>query len=186
MRPFLFAGICQRITEIMYDPIPPRPAPVLTLDSHKIEVFEHLYLETRRLGSAAFIDYNIAYPKHEFLRYLIERKRVLLHGSNNPNLKILLPVRFSTDARAAMNRQSVFASDDGILPMFYAILDRENYVGSMSNGAYRLPDAAGSQTTHYFFSINEEMLKLQPFRCGTIYLLPRDKFKPAAEGYGVN
>ena len=169
----------------MYEPIPPCPAPVLTLDSQKIEAFEYLFLEARRLGPAAFIDYNITYPKHEFLRYLVTRKQILLHGSNYPNLKVLLPIRGSTDTRAAMNSQSIFASADGILPMFFAILNRENYVGSMSNGAYRLSNATGLATTYYFFSINEEMLKLQPFRRGTIYLLPRDKFKPAADGHGV-
>ena len=158
----------------MYEPIPPRPAPVLTLNSQKIEAFEYLFLQTRRLGPAAIIDYNITYPKHEFLRYLVDRKQILLHGSNYPDLKVLLPVRFSTDARAAMNKQSIFAAADGILPMFFAIVDRENYVGTMSNGAYRLPDATGLATNHYFFSLNEEMLKLRPFRRGWIYLLPKE------------
>lgn len=169
----------------MYEPVPPCPAPVLTLDSQKIEAFENLYREARRLGPAAFIDYNIPYPKHEFLRYLVDQKQVLLHGSNFPDLKVLLPMRFTTDARAAMNRQSIFATPDGILPLFFAILNRENYVGSMSIGAYRLADATGLPTTHYFFSINKEMLKLWPFRRGTIYLLPKDTFRPAADGQGV-
>lgn len=169
----------------MSEPVPPCPAPVLTLDSKKIEAFEKLLLEARRLGPAAFIDYNIPYPKHEFLRYLVDRKQILLHGTTYPDLKVLLPMRGSTDARAAMNKRSIFASADGILPMFFAIMNRENYVGSLSNGAYRLMDATGMSTTHYFFSINEEMLKLWPFRCGTVYLLPRDKFKPAANGHGV-
>jgi len=169
----------------MYEPIPPRPAPALTLDSQKIEAFESLFLQTRRLGPGAVIDYNITYPKHEFLRYLVDRKQILLHGSNYSDLKVLLPMRSSTDARAAMNRETVFASADGILPMFFAILDRENYVGTVSNGAYRLPDATGLATNHYFFSLNDEMLRLWPFRRGWVYLLPKDKFRLAAEGHGV-
>jgi hypothetical protein len=169
----------------MSEPIPPRPAPVLTLDSQKIEAFESLFLQTRRLGPGAVIDYNITYPKHEFLRYLVNRKQILLHGSNYPDLNVLSPVRLSTDTRAAMNKESVFAAADGILPMFFAILDRENYVGSWSNGAYRLPDVTGVATNHYFFSLNEEMLQLSPFRDGWVYLLPRDKFKLAAHGHGV-
>jgi hypothetical protein len=169
----------------MREPIPPRPAPILTLNNQKIEAFESVFLQTRRLGPGAVIDYNLTYPKHEFLRYLVDRKQILLHGSNHSDLKVLLPVRFSTDARAAMNRETIFAAADGILPMFFAILDRENYVGTMSNGAYRLPDATGLATNHYFFSLNEEMLKLRPFRRGWIYLLPKDKFKLAAEGHGV-
>lgn len=166
-------------------PIPPCPAPSLKLDSQKIEAFECLFSEARRLGPAAFIDYNIPYPKHEFLRYLVDQKQILLHGSNQPNVKILLPMRFTTDARAAMKGESVFAAADGILPMFFAILARKNYVGSMSIGAYRLRDATGLPATHYFFSINEEMLKMWPFRSGMVYLLPKDTFKPAADGQGV-
>ena len=168
-----------------YAPIPPRPAPTLALDSQKIESFEFLLLEARRLGPAAFIDYTVPYPKHEFLRYIVEQKQILLHGSNYPNVKILLPMRFTTDARAAMNSASVFAAADGILPMFFAILDRKNYEGTMSIGAYRLQDASGLTTTHYFFSINEKILTLWPFRPGAVYLLPRNNFKPAADGQGV-
>jgi hypothetical protein len=169
----------------MSEAVSPCPAPVLLLTNQKIEAFENLFSEARRLGPAAFIDYNIPYPKHEFLRYLVDRKQILLHGTSYPDLKVLLPMRGSTDARTAMNQRSIFASADGILPMFFAIMNRENYVGSLSNGAYRLMDATGLSTTHYFFSINEEMLKLWPFRSGTVYLLPRDKFKPAANGHGV-
>ena len=169
----------------MYEPIPPRPAPVLTLDSQKIEAFESLFVQIQRLGPAAVIDYNIPYPKHEFLRYLVERKQILLHGSNNSDLKVLLPVRFSTDFRAAMNSEAVFAAADGILPMFFAIVDREIYVGTMSNGAYRLPDATGLATNHYFFSLNHELLKLRPFRRGWIYLLPKDTFTLADDHQGA-
>lgn len=168
-----------------YAPIPPRPAPALTLDSEKIETFEGLFLEARQLGPAAFIEYKIPYPKHEFLRYLVDRKEILLHGSNHSNVKVLLPMRFTRDARAAMNGASVFAAADGILPMFFAILNRENYVGTMSIGAYRLRDATGMTTNHYFFSINEAKLTSWPFRRGTVYLLPKDTFKPAADGQGV-
>ena len=169
----------------MYEPTPPCPAPVLTLNSQKVEAFEYLFSEAQRLGPATLIDYNIPYPKHEFLRYLVDRKQILLHGSNFPDLKVLLPMRFTTDARTGMKSESVFAVADGIFPLFFAIINRENYVGTLSNGGYRLTDATGVATTHYFFSINEEMLKLWPFRCGTIYLVPKDTFKPAADGLGV-
>lgn len=178
-----------------YAPIPPCPGPPLTLDSKKFEAFESLFLEARRLSPAAFIDYNIPYPKHEFLRYLVERKEILLHGSNYSNVKVLMPVLFTSDVKEATNNQLVFAAADAILAMFFAILDRrvtnlqltcfKKYVGTMSNGSYQLPDATGVRTSHYFFSINEERLKLRPFRSGTVYLLPKDKFKPAAEGQDV-
>jgi hypothetical protein len=77
----------EEVSMNMHEPTPPRPAPVFTLDSQKIEAFESLFLQTRRLGPAAVIDYNIPYPKHEFLRYLVDRKEILLHGSNCSDLK---------------------------------------------------------------------------------------------------
>jgi hypothetical protein len=169
----------------MYESIPLSPAPVLTLDSQKIEAFEHLFLEARRLGPSAFVDYNITYPKHEFLRYLIDRKEILLHGSNYPDLKVLVPMRRSKDSRASLNGETIFAAADCILPMFFAILNRDNYAGLMSNVVYRLSDATGLATTYYFFSIDEQALKLRPFRRGTIYLLPKDKFKLAYDGHGI-
>jgi hypothetical protein len=179
----------------MYEPLPPCPAPALTLDTQKIEAFEYLISQVRRLGRAAFIDYKIAYPKHEFLRYLVDRKQILLHGSNNPDLKVLLPISptlsvdsnvgLTRDRGAARNNQSVFASAEVILPMFFAILDRVDYEVSTSIWAYRLSDAAGLATIYYSLSINEEVLKSRPFRGGTIYLLPKHKFTPVAEGNGI-
>ena len=169
----------------MHESIPLSPAPVLTLNSQKVEAFEYLFLEARRLGPAVFVDYNITYPKHEFLRYLVDRKQILLHGSNCPDVKVLMPMRRSKDSRAPLNGQTIFAAADSILPMFFAIINRDNYDGFMSNAVYRLSDATGSTTTYYFFSIDEEALKLRPFRRGTIYLLPRDKFKLAYDGHGV-
>jgi len=169
----------------MYEPIALRPAPVLTLTSQKIEAFEYLFLQAQQLGSDSSIDYNIPYPKHEFLRYLVDRKQILLHGTNSPDLKVLLPIRLTVDARSATNKETVFAAADAMLPMFFAILDREKYLGIVSHAAYRIPDATGLVTDQYYFSISEEMLKLSPFRGGTIYLLPRDKFKTAADGHGV-
>ena len=73
----------------MYEPVPPRPVPVLTLNSQKIDAFEHLFLEAQRLGPDAFVDYNITYPEHEFLRYLVARKQILLHGSSRKRIRVL-------------------------------------------------------------------------------------------------
>ena len=56
-------------------------APPLELPAAKQQVFEALLTSARQNGSTHFIDYTCAYPKHEFLRYVVDSGQFLLHGS---------------------------------------------------------------------------------------------------------
>jgi hypothetical protein len=69
------SGVFQSKGMSMDESIPLCPAPVLTLNSQKIEAFEYLFFGSSATGP--FVDYNITYPKHEFLRYLVARKQIL-------------------------------------------------------------------------------------------------------------
>lgn len=75
------------------------------------------------------------------------------------------------------SRQAVFAATDGIWPMFYAILDRDRVPLLMCSSCVRLGDEA-----RYYFSITASALARQPWRTGTVYLLPSATFEvePAA------
>jgi hypothetical protein len=76
------------------------------------------------------------------------------------------------------NRTAVYAASDGIWAMFFAIVDRERYVRSLNNACFRVIREDGSRTEpYYFFSINGDALPHDPWRKGTIYLLPRDTFE---------
>jgi hypothetical protein len=57
-------------------------------------------------------------------------------------------------------------------------MDRDRYVRSLSNACFRevAPDGTRSEP-YYFFSINGDALPHQPWRQGTIYLLPRATFE---------
>jgi hypothetical protein len=65
--------------------------------------------------------------------------------------------------------------------MYFAIVDRDRYVTSLTNACASIVEDDG--TTHgpyYFFSINADALPHNPWRQGTIYLLPRDTFEHEA------
>ena len=59
---------------------------------------------------------------------------------------------------------------------FFAIVDR-NQVNSITNACVRLEDETGaSHGPYYVFSVSRSALPNQPWRTGTVYLLPRRTF----------
>jgi hypothetical protein len=155
-------------------------APHLELDSDKVAAFEMTF------GSATEppgrIEYQLPYPKHEFLRWLIAERDVVLHGSGNDAIALFEPAP-QTDYFGRV-RTAVFAASDGIWPMFFAILDRSSYHGSLRNNCYWDVDAAGERVKCYAFSINATFLARQPWRQGSIYVLPRATFERVVDDDG--
>src|SRR4051794_28104305 len=66
-------------------------APPLRLDAGKVRAFEELYQTMMDSAPGEILDYRLPYPKHEFLRYLVARKHLLIHGSNHPAIVALAP-----------------------------------------------------------------------------------------------
>jgi hypothetical protein len=154
-------------------------APDLVLDAAKISSFE------RALASAApggSIEYRLSHPKHEFLSYLIARHDVVLHGSGNSAVDVFTPT-VQTDYFGHV-RKAVFAASDGIWPMFFAVLDRSSYHGSLRNACYWDVDAGGRRQKCYAFSINASFLAREPWAEGCIYVLPRAPFERVVDEDG--
>src|SRR5687768_14636470 len=63
--------------------------------------------------------------------------------------------------------------------MFFAIVDRTKWRGSMRNQFFRKDGAR-----YYQFSLNKEMLALEPWCEGTVYVLERDGFTPTLDESG--
>ena len=81
------------------------------------------------------IDYGLGVPKHEFLSYLVHARGYLLHGTASTDLDAVRPmVAVDYDARTL---EAVFATSDGIWPLFFATLDRAR-AGSLWNGCYQI------------------------------------------------
>jgi hypothetical protein len=74
------------------------------------------------------------------------------------------------------NRRAVFAATDGIWPMYYAILDREQHPMMLCNSCIRICADGHTSNPYYYFSISRPELQVKPWRTGTVYLLPADNF----------
>jgi len=158
---------------------PPMPSDMATLAA-----FDALYAEALA-SNGGEIDYRLAAPKWQFLCYLADTKSIVLHGSGNPGIKLFEP-RQPNDTTSFGNQNAVYAASDGLWPMYFAILDRDRYTMSLINASTRLDLGNGQRSEpFYFFSITDKALAQQPFRCGTIYILPRDTFEQQPpERYG--
>jgi hypothetical protein len=156
-------------------------APQLDPDADRVTAFEKAFASTTRVGG--LIAYQLPYPKQEFLRYLVAERDVVLHGSGNDAIDVFEPTS-QTDYFGRV-RKAVFAASDGIWPMFFAILDRSRYHGSLRNACYWDVDATGERQKCYAFSINATFLRQQPWREGSIYVLPRATFERVVDDDGT-
>ena len=154
--------------------------PSVPLTPELASKFDALIEAATSRGDGAVIDYTLAAPKWQFLCYLCDTKPILMHGSGNPNIAEFEP-RQSNDVAEFGNRKAVYAASDAIWSMYFAIVDRERYVQSLVNSCFRVvgPNEQLSEP-YYFFSINGDALPHNPWRTGTIYVLPRATFEQQA------
>ena len=152
--------------------------PELPSEAERTRVFDALWAATLQRGVGSEVEFDCSsYPKHEFLRYLVEQKGCLLHGSNHTEIKVLMPIRMSADASSYGNLEAVYACSDGIWPIYFAIAHRKCQKVSLKSSCYRSTEPDGTVKKFYYFSIHEEMHKSQPWTQGMVYVLPREKFR---------
>jgi hypothetical protein len=154
------------------------PRPLFDLSPEKQKAFEDLW-HSRIKGNS--IDYSLPYPKWQFLSYLCETKELVLHGSQNPDIKIVEP-RQAKDVREYSKQHAVYATTDGIWVIYFAILDRKKYPGmSLFNSCLSTRISADMVSDPmYFFSITHSILIQKPWCEGMIYILPRRSFEREA------
>jgi hypothetical protein len=154
------------------------PRPPLQLDPATIAAYEALWAHITTAREPAELPYALSTPRWQFLSYLADRKPVLLHGSGNPDIAAFEP-RQPADFIAFGNRAAVYAASDGIWPIYYAILDRDQYPMSLTNACIRVATPTGELgEPFYFFSISQTALQHHPWRTGMVYILPRTTFEP--------
>jgi hypothetical protein len=164
------------------------PAPDQDLNNDKRVQFDRIYEETLLKGIGRTIRYNCQYPKHEFLSYLAASKDLLLHGSNELDLEVLLPDRKSGDERYYGSLNAVYACADGIWPIFYAVANRRLTPGWVSTDCYQIGSDihtgkwAGKKIYH--FSLGAQLLERNPWVDGMVYLLPKGSFKRLSDPTG--
>jgi hypothetical protein len=156
-----------------FDPTRYLVAPDVELDEARIQAFEGIWETIDAQPAPNAIEYACLFPRFEFLTYLVRRKGVLLHGSNDPGIPRFEP-RQQTDFRGRV-RESVFATDDGIWPIYFAIVDRER-VKVLKNACFQATDEQDVTRTHYLFAVPTRQLRRHPWREGAVYILPRETF----------
>ena len=120
-------------------------------------------------GGGSEVDYDATAPKHAFFRYLLERRRVLLHGTGDPTIERFDPRRQTDFDNEWTN--AVFATDDPIWPIFFATVNRP-VARSLINACSRRYGES-----HYYFSIGADPKGRDTWRSGWIYVLPREMFR---------
>lgn len=152
--------------------------PDLEISEESARAFEGLFNKAQAQGPAAAIHYNLPDPKYLFLDYLSIRHGLMMHGSTNRDLELLKPIRFSSDSREFGNQAAIYATQDPLWALFFAVLDRNALKGSISNGAIQLKGDDGSVLRRYFFTVEAESLKKSPWIQGAVYILPRANAEP--------
>lgn len=151
--------------------------PQVNLDAATRHAFDRLLKPLMVANANTLVDYRLEAPRWQFLCYATEKYPITLHGSGNAQIAIFEP-RQPVDLGTFGNQKAVYATEDGILAMFFAIVDRDRYPMWVNNACVRLVDASGqSSPPFYVFSVSKQFLSQQPWRKGTVYLLPKDTFR---------
>ena len=141
--------------------------PPIAVDEARRRIFDDL-IAAARAGNGTLDATTCPYPLHELLTHLVAEHSLLLHGSNHTTLELLepRPARdFDTELLA------VVACDDGIWPMFYAVVDRERcegvFTACLHVGRRRL----------YTFATRSDPADPASWTQGAVYALPRAGFR---------
>ncbi len=144
-------------------------------DEKSTAAFEELLHTTLSIGGCPTIQFTLPWSKWQFLCHIADHHDIAQHGSGNPNIALFEP-RQSNDLSEFGNQKAVYAASDGLWAMFFAIVDRER-VPSITNACIRLEEESGAvHGPLYVFSVSQSALPSQPWRTGTVYLLPRKTF----------
>jgi hypothetical protein len=132
--------------------------------------FEALLAHT---AEGAEIVYALPQPKWWFLHHLA-RSGYVLHGSNEPAIDEF-ETRTNFDAHNVRRLDAVWATDDAIWPIYFAVVNRP-VARSYINWCEHHPGRA-----RYLFSIGSDPRDDASWTTGTIYVLSRETFEPTPE-----
>jgi hypothetical protein len=138
------------------------------MNAEKVEQLQE-FMDLVKKGESDFTNFQ---PIHRWIQYAIWTGDYVVHGSINSGIETFTPKK--STLFNGKETTAVFASINAVWSMFFAILDRENSVGSLRNGCI-IDEGNEEVTSYYLFSLDTRWK--DPFSTGCIYFLPRDKFK---------
>lgn len=149
----------------------------------KHEDFEKLFEETlKKKGEGVLVvEYTLSYPKEDFLRFLTEEKNVLLHGSSSKDIETFEPRQANDTVKVSGNKKAVYGVTDPVLPIFYAIQDRDKLQGSIRSGVTTDLDTGESE---YRFSMPKDNLDIKPWTRGVVYVFDKNQFHEEEDDAG--
>lgn len=149
-----------------------------TFSPESRKAFDELLEAGLAQGVDGFIEYDLPYPKIDFLIYLCDQLGYVVHGSKLGDLRELKPIRHTKDKTEFGNRQMLFCSPDPIWAMWFAILDK-SVAKATSNACIRQGASPEEWTKYYFFELPKTLLETDqsPFMEGTIYLARAEDFQ---------
>ena len=119
------------------------------------------------------LNYELPYPKWEFLQHLTSQHGFLLHGSG-ASLSELEPR--PQDDWTGRPVEAVFATSDPIWAMFFAAIDRKSS-GNIRNGGLRIRSPDAGDERYYFFSVAGAEGDAEVLRPGYVHLIRRQGFE---------
>jgi hypothetical protein len=149
-------------------PIPPIKRVVQLPPVAEQLAFDHLLDAVLAEVPNRLIDYQLPYPKADFLNYICDWRGYVAHGSPLSDLSILRPVRLTNDSSEFGNRHQIFCSPDGMWALWFAILDKSR-IHVTENGCVRFGRGSG-RVKYYHFDLPAESKDTPPFTDGMIYL----------------
>jgi hypothetical protein len=114
------------------------------------------------------------YPAHELLTYLVLERKLLLHGSTDTELEMLEP-RPARDYRTELD--AVVACDDGIWPIFYAVLDRRGGQANVFTACMHLGAGGRLRRFYMFVLFHADPRAPENWTRGAVYALTREGFR---------
>ncbi len=118
------------------------------------------------------------YSKSEFLDYVAQSKKMVLHGSNY-RVDTLIPKQANCRSKKFGNLEAVYATKDSVLPIFYAIKDKNLFRGVAESGVNETEN-----NKEYHFAVEEKILKTSPWSGGQVYILPEEDFEQGTDDSG--
>jgi hypothetical protein len=136
-------------------------------DETRIATFEQL-IATALAGDGTVDTAACPYPVHELLTHLVDRHGLLLHGSNHTTLEVLEP-QPARDLDTTLH--AVVACDDGIWPMFYAVVARDRVEGVVTACTHL------GRRRFYVFALFGDPSAPTTWVDGVVYALPPAGFR---------
>jgi hypothetical protein len=124
-------------------------------------------------GSAVIDAATLPYPAHELLTHLVVEHGLLLHGANDTTLELLEP-RPAQDYRTTLH--AVVAADDGIWPIFYAVIARRR-VADVFTACMHLGRPPRPRRFYIFRIFNADPTAPETWTRGAVYAVPRAGFR---------